>query len=831
MTELSLTGDWLATWGDGLHSWRRQAFQPLEDSARYLTFKFPGSIQTNLAACGLLADPRLSINSLKARWVEEHFWILRKKFSVPAEAATQSPHLHFDVIDGVAQVILNGEEVGTHSDAFYPAEFDLSGHLRAGENELVLLLESGLFKVADLSYGDYSVDEAGVLNKRHHLRQAQYQFGWDWNPRLIFFGLHGKIQLVWGDLPRLQQVSLIAEVTPDLASACLRLRSFWFNPQPNVAQVRLELKSLDGLYLQTYAQMQPGENMEELVLEVPHPRLWWPRGYGEPFLYPLELKAWVDDRMAAEWHGQTGIRRVELSQPIHPEEGRYFHIKVNNQLVFFKGANWVPPEMSPFEVSIERLERLVALAVAQNFNALRIWGGGVWAGHPLLDLCDRNGLLVWHDLLFACSKYPVDRPDFLAEVQREIAWGLREFSLHPSLVVWCGNNEMEEGWWSWHYPDFGKTAPDYVLFHQVIPRLLRQIDPTRPYWPSSPYSSPDFHPQDPTRGDQHPWSVSLGPTGLAEDFWRYRRFVDRFPNEGGVLGASPLASLRRFLEGNELQPRSFAWEHHDNTVQFWHPEPGIAYRMVERWLGRPVSQYSLQEYVIASGLIQAEGLKEYIRNYRRRYPSTTSAIYWDYVDSWPSVHGWGTLDYYLRRKPAFQVVRRAFAPLVVILADEQDCIGVYIVSDVSNPPQVILKAGFFEPNGAREERLVHSFQPASFSSQRVGQLAREAQLIFYAVLEDLEGKMLAWDRLLLQPFHAWKLSLPSIQVTTVDTPAGRLARYFSPQWVWNVLLDPDGEGKAADDAFDLLPGLPYDLPLPEGCDPLPVRFTGNELLA
>ena len=212
MPSLSLAGEWNATWGDSLHAKFYHANMPLADPQRYVRMRFPGSIQVNAQSLGLSGDPRVSINSLKARWIEEHFWILRKTFWMPPEAASEQPRLHIDVLDGVAQVFLNGQGVGEHANSHRPAEFDLSGALKAGENELVILLESGLFKVADLPGKDYVEGEEALLHKRHHLRQPQYQFGWDWNPRLVYFGLHGKIEVVWGT-----------------RRACCRCRSRWMS--------------------------------------------------------------------------------------------------------------------------------------------------------------------------------------------------------------------------------------------------------------------------------------------------------------------------------------------------------------------------------------------------------------------------------------------------------------------------------------------------------------------------------------------------------------------------------------------------------------------------
>ncbi len=838
MGELSLEGEWIATWGDGLHGKFVHAFHPVEDPDRYIPMRFPGSILTNLVAAGLVDDPRNGINSLKARWVEEHFWILRKKFSIPDVAVFEDPWLHLDILDGVAQVIVNGIRIGQQANAHRPADFDLSLAVQAGENELVILLESGLFKVADLPGGQYHTGEDTVLNKRFHLRQPQFQFGWDWNPRLVYFGLHGDLRITWGSTPRLRQMTCTSVLAEDLQSASIRLHPRWHLPTESPFPVKIVATCGGDLRIEKDVSLKPGDEdgtSSDIVFNLQNPRLWWPAGHGEQALYPLEFTAEVDGIPIVRWMGKTGIRSVQIDQPVHPEKGNYFHLRVNNRPIFCKGANWVPPEMSAYEVSYEKVTRLVTEAVEQNFNMLRIWGGAVWAGHDLLGLCDEAGLMVWHDLLFACSKYPVDQPNFLREVQNEIAWSVGEFSPHPSLVVWCGNNEMEWGWWNWNYQDFGITAPDYALFHQVIPMILQRIDPTRPYWPSSPYSSRETEPNASYLGDQHPWGVSINDADSPEDFWKYRRYSDRFPNEGGVLGISPLKSLRSFLRENEQKPRSFAWEHHDNTVSFWRTNPGVGYAMVERWLGKPVSSLSPGELCLASGVLQAEGLKEYIRNYRRRWPDSASAIYWDYNDSWPSVHGWGTLDYYLRRKPAFFTVKRANQPMIVVLVDEtvdlQKPVGIFIVNDTEREMEVILEAGDFQAQGQRNTQIREMVRVKAFTSLRVGELdVRDLDTVYYAVISDREGKMLDWDRLILdlavfEPIMTLNEAV-DIEVNEVETKDGRMARYSSPRWVWNVILEIDGEGNLVDNIFDLLPGIPYEIPLKENEAPEPVKATG-----
>jgi len=837
MGEISLAGEWMVTWEDGLHGKTSHAVHPVEDEFRYISMNFPGSIHTNLEKLGIIEDPRIGINSLKARWVEEHFWILRKKFYIPEEAVNQSPRLIIEVLDGVGQVFVNGFSIGGHANSHRPVNFNLDFVLQPGLNEIVVLLESGLFKVAELPGRIYSISDETILTKRHHLRQPQYQFGWDWNPRLIFMGIHGDVSVQWGEIPRLDQVSVTTTVPQPLDTAYLTVKTNWFMPGEDSLPVELSLAIDDKIVFTEILLLAPGCSSEMITHRIQSPKLWFPRGYGDQILYHLELTASSNGTTVSRWVGNIGVRKVEIIQEPHPIEGKYFHIVVNNQPVFCKGANWVPPEMSAYEVSSQKIDDLVNLAINQNFNTLRIWGGGVWAGHELLELCDRHGIMVWHDLLFACSKYPADNPEFLKEVQTEITWGLQEYSYHPSLVVWCGNNELEWGLWSWNYKDFGITAPDYVLFHHIIPGLIQNIDPDRPYWPSSPYTGAENEPNDPTQGDQHPWRVSIIDPDTPEDVWQYRHFVDRFPNEGGVLGLSPYKSLQEFLGEGYLKFRSFSWEHHDNTINFMEKRIGVAYMMLIDWFGKSFDGIRLEDLVLASGLIQAEGLKEYIRNYRRRWPSSASAIYWDYVDSWPSVHGWGSLDYYLRKKPAFYAVRKANQDVIVVLGEEDTSgkgddtarILIYVVNDSESNTEVLVKAGNFTPQGELKFLIETTVRVNSRASVKVATIERDEAKIAFAMVYDGNNQLIDWDRMLFHKVKHLHLEKPKIKIETRIRGGKSIARYSCDSWVWGVFLDVDGEAQIEENVFDLFPGIPFDIELDDGESPRPVIITGNEV--
>ena len=322
--------------------------------------------------------------------------------------------------------------------------------------------------------------------------------------------------------------------------------------------------------------------------------------------------------------------------------------------------------------------------------------------------------------------------------------------------------------------------------------------------------------------------MSLGSDG--PDFYAYRHNVDRFPNEGGFLGASSPATLRQFLPKDEQYIRSVSWDHHDNEVNFW-GDKDITYRTIEFWLGKSYTQLTFDEYAFASGLLQAEALTEYIANYHRRMFSSSSAIFWMYNDSWPVTHGWTIVDYYTRKKLAYHPVRRAFEPVSVVVAEEGDKINVYGINDRVTDWKGNLQYGIFETKGgyilnknkevtlpANASTVIASFEKSSY--EKAGYSDHGA----FAVLKNNDIPVSQY-KLLMDKFKEIKLDKPQISISQ----KGGYAILISPVFVWGVCLDADGESSVNDNCFDLLPGIPYYVKLNQG-EKVSVKQTGNDLM-
>jgi beta-mannosidase len=776
----------------------------------------PAPIHQVLMDAGVIDDPRIGMNSLKARWVEEQFWAYRRTFDAPPEAVSSRAELAFERLELDARVLLNGEVMGRHANALRPARFDVTGKLRERENLLVVSVATGLHSAADKPGAEYGIGGMDLLTKRHWHRKPQYQAGWDWNPRLMNVGILGDVRLEWRSAPRMTQVTVFAVTSDDLQSATMHVRAAMegIGDAPVSGTLRARIAET-GAAASLPIAIPPEESRHELTIEIPTPRLWWPINHGGQSRYTIEvtLEAAGESQTVTR---KTGVRRVEMDQSPHPVTGRYCILRINNRPVFCKGANWVPPDLFYSSVTPDRYRALVDLAVAANFNLLRVWGGGPYADHALCDACDEAGILIWHDFIFACAKYPGDDPEFAAEARREVTYIVRELAHHPSLVIWCGNNEIEWGDWDWGYDNRSRTHPHYAIFHHDIPLIVRTEDPSTRHWISSPWSPDQRHPNDPTMGDQHPWGVSILTAGAA-DWWAYRKYVDRFANEGGVLGASSPRTLRQFLPNDERYLLSPSWDHHDNPVGVLGCDAGEAgrvYATVKLWTGRDPLTMDLETYAFISALLQAEGLEEYIANYRRRMFSSASAVFWSYNDSWPATHGWTIVDYYLRKKLAYHPVRRAFQPVTVFVVDEEDVITIYGVNDTPEEWSGEVRCGLFMLRGGLplDEPLAVTLPGntatvlASFERAQWQALGFTESGAFAQLLKD--GTAIAQHRLFVERFKDLAFAAPDIKMRVQDGTLTLSCDVFA----WGVCLDVDGEVPLPDNCFDIVPGIPYVMP-------------------
>ncbi len=808
-TTLSLDGTWELRHFDGYGTLGGDVNTVVPDVTPPIAATVPGSVYADLVRAGWLADPRCASHSLSAQWVEQQLWFYRRRFDAPAEASGARVWLVFDRLDLDAVVRLNGEVIGTHHNAFRPCRIDVTGKLEPANNELIVRIDSGLVSAADKPTGTYHLEQSALLSKRPWLRKPQFACRWDWAPRLMNVGIAGSVRLEWCAVARIDEVSITQELAADRSTAKLAVFATFENVTSRRRHLQLRVR-IDGLQEQhADTRASPG-GISGLTCVVPidSPRLWWPRSQGMPQLYEVEISLWEGGDCLDRVRRTTGIRSVALDQSRCPQGGQYFRLLINGEPIFCKGANWVPADVLWPCVTADEYRQLIELAAEADFNMLRVWGGGLYERHAFYDACDRLGILVWQDFPFACSKYPADNDAFFREVELEATHNVRALSHHPSLVMWCGNNENElgvrDGWIAALKP---ADVPCRTLFFELLPRIVERNDGSRPYWPSSPWSPGGSHPNDPTVGDQHPWFVGLGPA--KGDFWAYRADESRFPNEGGVLGPSTLKTLREMLPESERHVGSRTWHHHDNTQNSWRGERMTDHLLRTHLIDDP-GRLSFDDYVRYAGILQGEALETAIDNWRRRKFTTAAAVFWMFNDTWPASTSWTPIDYFRRRKPAFWYVKRAFANLRPICVEMEGDVAFFVVNDFLEPRQITLRYGLFGLTGGRpvDETIDVTIAPNAGSVvsriplKHWNKLGVERHGAF-AVLNE-GGRTIGTHRLFRARFKELAWVRPEVSIS--QTPTG--TELSAESFAWSICLDEDGERPLEDNYFDLLPGIP-----------------------
>ncbi len=774
----------------------------------WLPASVPGTAHQDLLAAGRIPDPFIGLNEREVQWVGEVDWLYRCAFDVdPALLAAEQLDLCFDGLDTFATAWLNGQQVLSSDNMFIPQRVGVAALLRPGQNELWLLFESALRRSRQRQA------EYGVLTawngdfSRLYVRKAQYHFGWDWGPCLITAGPWQPIRLE-AYTQRIEDVHCPAEVAPDLGSALLPVSvtiAGGNRPPGDVAglAVCLELFSPANELIAEATLPVMGQQVKH-GFEVASPALWWPRGAGEQALYRLEVTlqqygAALDRRAL-----RLGLRRLRLVQePLADEPGTTFLFEVNNTPMFCGGANWIPADSFLPRVSPERYRALLQAAVDANMNMLRVWGGGIYETDLFYDLCDELGLLVWQDFAFACGLYPA-HDWFQASVKAEAEAAVRRLRHHASLALWCGNNEDYQiaesvGAYDPAFAgDFAQTRfPAREIYERLLPSVCAALDPTRPYWPGSPYGGASVHDQ--TIGDRHTWDIWHGHMA---DYHEYPRFAGRFVSEFGMQAMPALETIAACVPPEERYPQSRTLDFHNKAADG--PRRLVAY--LNDTVRIPAD---LEGYIYATQLLQAEALAVAYRGWRRRWGgpgrrATAGALVWQLNDCWPVI-SWSIIDSYLCAKPAWYVIKRELAPLVVGLARSPDGgAEVWAVNGLPMMLEVELALFLWRLDGqqAHEERR-QIVLPANQATE-LGRFPFDEESLLVASAQLLaQGRVMARAALWPEPFKYLSLPDPELVVTPLDGNRLRLrvARPAKGVWLW-----AGSEARWSDNMLDLLPG-------------------------
>ncbi len=631
----------------------------------------PGGVHTDLLALGRIPDPFVGDNEKRVQWVAEADWEYRHQFDATPELLRQ-PHIWLvcDGLDTLATVSLNGSELGRAANMFRQYRWDVKALLKAGENDLRIAFDSPVRFAAAQQAIRPMPGVSQAIPGGPYLRKAPCQFGWDWGPQLPPIGIWKDIWLEGYEGARLLEVRLSQQHARDQVTveALVTVQSWDETPRSAV----MRLVAPDGQVFETRAAVTPG-NDSRLRVIIPNPQIWWPNGYGAQPLYRVSVELHQADLLLDQREYRLGLRSIELRQ--QPDEwGRSFTFVVNGLPIFAKGSNWIPADSFPTRISDAYLEGLIRAAVETHQNMLRVWGGGFYEDERFYDLCDRYGILVWQEFVFSCSIYPLDEPDFIENVRVEVVENMRRLRHRASLALWCGNNEMEQGWaeWNWDKPELQDLKAAYDrFFHHTLAEWCAAEDPNHAYWPSSPSSDTPFEtPNGQIQGDAHYWDVWHG----RKPFTAYRSQYPRFMSEFGFQALPPLETIRTYAAEPDWNMTSYIMEQHQKNA-------GGNALMVAQMLDTFRLPKDFESLVYLSMVLQAEGIRYGVEHWRRHTRRVSGTLYWQLNDCWP-VASWSSLDYFGRWKALHYAARRFYAPLLLSIEDAPPCQSIFLSSDL-----------------------------------------------------------------------------------------------------------------------------------------------------
>jgi beta-mannosidase len=620
----------------------------------------PGCVHTDLLAAGLIDDPYLDENEKKLAWIGRTDWVYDTVFQ--HEPGPGRTDLVCAGLDTVATVELNGVELGRTANQHRGYRFDVRDALRDGENQLRIHFTSAY------SYAEAQRDRLGDRPNAYpepfnFIRKTACNFGWDWGPTLVTAGIWQEIGLQSWSLARLAEVRPQVTVAGGVGTVEVR--------------VRLERETSGPVTLTATVAGERVETTTEgdeavLSLTVRDPELWWPIGYGDQPRYDLEVTASGPDGDLDSWSRKVGFRDVRIDTA--PDaDGSAFTLIVNDVPVFVRGVNWIPDDVFANRVTRERLAARFTQAIDANVNYLRIWGGGRYESEDFYDLADELGLMVGQDFLFACAAYPEEEP-FASELAAEAREQVVRLASHPSLMMWTGNNENIWGHEDWDWkPALGDKTWGAGYYFDVLPGIVAAEDPSRPYWPGSPYSGrDDKHPNDPAYGTMHIWDV-----WNTDDYTKYREYRPRFVAEFGYQAPPAYATLRRAIADEPLT--------HDSPGMQAHQKAADGDAKLQRGLDAHLpAPRDFDDWHYLTQLNQARALSLGIEHFRSLRPHCMGTIMWQLNDCWP-VTSWAAVDGDGRKKPLWYALRRSFAPRLLTVQPRDGGPALVAVNDSVEP--------------------------------------------------------------------------------------------------------------------------------------------------
>ena len=663
MQNLSLNGDWK------LYYHPEEGVLPDSPSALYeagwpvIDAKVPGNVELDLMRAGLTEDPFYAENVYTYRKYEFYQWWFVRSFSVPAEYRGRKCVLQFDGVDTFADVFVNNVHIGSTDNMFIEHVLDVTDALNyCGENTVAVRIRSTMNVAREKDYPATLIGCEGS-DEYTQVRKPSSSFGWDILCRLVSAGLWRGVTLKALPEHRLTQVYLATKDIDRFGNAHLDCR------------IRFETKDiyLEGFSVRIEGVCDDSDFSVEYparfvslgkTIEVTDAKLWWPKGYGRQPLYDVTVSLLHNGKIADTYNCRIGIRKLILDAKWEAGDAGEFRILCNSTPILAKGSNWVPMD-ALHSRDRDRVKAALDLFEDAGCNIVRCWGGNVYEDHNFFDLCDERGIMVWQDFAMACAVYPPSA-EFVSAIEKEAAAVVRKLRNHTSILLWAGDNEIDEGLVEKNYPTYSNRYNS--ISREVLPRVIRMEDPNRVYLHSSPYIPEGIARYDVP--EQHNWGARAY---FKDDFYKHSKA--HFISECGYHGCPAVSSLKRFIPEDKLVPwlDNDVWDTHNtdylprgrrgyNRIRLMHDQVSIVFGRVPE---------NIETFSILSQIVQAEAKKFFIERTRIKKWRRTGIIWWNMIDGWPQISD-AVVDYYYAKKLAYHYIKRVQRPICLMMDELTD---------------------------------------------------------------------------------------------------------------------------------------------------------------
>lgn len=756
----------------------------------------PGCNYLDLQNAGVIKDPFLGTNEKESFWVADRDWIYERSFLVSeSDLASDRIYLTFGCLDTVCEITLNGQVVGEANNCHIAHRFDVKDILKAGENNLSCLFRSPVKYVLKKQEVERCPINSNGLTGIAHIRKPQCHFGWDWGPNIPVSGIEGDVSL---DFVRFAEIKTfkITQDHGDGVRVSVALETAIYGGESLVAEV--SLCAPNGAEQVVKRELSASNTF---VFDVENPELWQPNGAtkrtGQP-LYTVKIKLLNGDYVICEQNKRIGLRTLALDRSAD-EFGENFRFIVNGNPIFAKGANWIPPDSYITRVTNGKIDEYIKIAVQSGFNMLRVWGGGFYGSDYFYEACDRFGILVWQDFMFACQAYPFFDNEFTDNVKREIEYNVNRISHHPSLCLWCGNNEIEVMSPAW------LTKTKYIkwtekFFYEILPAELRKYDGDTPFLTGSPTGSAYMKNLNSDGcGDTHLWAVWHGLQTLRYYRTRYTRFCSEF----GFESLPDFKTVKGYAQDGDFSLSSPVMKAHQKCMS---GNDKMKFYIAENFR----IPKDIKDFIYLSQVCQSECVGDATEHWRRNKGRCNGSLYWQFNDCWP-VCSWAGLDYGLNYKAVQYDAKRFFGAFTLSLVQNKKSVEVYVLSDRIQSSQATVKMRILDFDGKEHYNKSLSCEIEGGQSKRVAEVPLKGLskktlrgCVFVAELFDGEEKTVR--TLLFDRERNLDLAKAKIDVDVKIEDGYAYYTLRSDKYVRKLALYSLLHAPFDDNYFDLLPG-------------------------